>query len=134
MAAQAQAAIASGDLGAVPDPQELRRLFDRYLELGQGYTGGEGYRFIESEARGVFQSILDAIPGLTGGAAPGAADGTAAAPYTTHSPTLQAAVETGNTMLLTEARSQTAILARIRDYTGQTAARLNETLSVRQVA
>lgn len=137
LAGQAQAAIASGDLGAIPDPQELRRLFDQYLEFAQGYTGGEGFRFIESEARGVFQSILSAIPGLArAGAAGGGASatGSATSPFTTQSPALQAAIETGNTLLLSEARNQTAILAQIRNSTRDMAGSLYQTLSVRMVA
>lgn len=137
LAAQAREAMASGNLAGIPDPQELTRLFNQYLEAGRGYTAGEGYRFIESEARGVFQSIIDAIPGLAGAGGAGGTGvptGSPTAPYTMQSPVLQAAIETGNTLLLTEARNQTAILAQIRGHVRDTASRLGESLSVRQVA
>lgn len=137
LAEKARAAMASGNLGGIPDPQELTRLFNQYLEAGKGYTAGEGYRFIEAEARGVFQSIINAIPGLTGAGgvgASGAPTGSPTAPYTMQSPVLQAAIETGNTLLLTEARNQTAILTQIRGHVRDTASRLGETLSVREVA
>lgn len=141
------AEIAGGDftrLGSVTQAAEM------YRKLGQGYTAGEGFRFIEKEIKDALGSITGLVPGLAPGSflglppiVPGAGGtsgfggggfGSSSGPVSVLAPELQRSIETGNTLLLTEARSQTFFLTRIDRNMIRAVEILSSPLSVRNVA
>lgn len=127
--------LKSGDLKNIND---LVPLAQQYGELLQGFTGGEGLRFGMKEIDDTLLAIETLIPGF---AAEMAAIGTESNPMIMDSSTVvgamqdnMGAVNTGNTMMLTELRAgvvemreQTAKLQSIEEA-------LSNPLSVRDVA
>lgn len=120
--------ILSGDLTGLDRVIEYA---DLYRQLAGEFTGGSERRFIEAEIKAALDRITQLAPQIATGGNP---LGVAANPMTMVAPQLQQSLETGNTMLLAEARLQTGLLRLVVQNTHETAAALNTTLSVRDVA
>ncbi len=58
---QVSQAILAGDLD---QRDQFLELAESYRELGAGFTGGEGFRFIDSEIKGIFDTLIASIPGF----------------------------------------------------------------------
>lgn len=125
---QVATALLGGDLAQRDRFLELAGL---YRDLGRGFTAGEGFRFIDSEIKGLMDRLLAQVPGFSLSTAP---LGTPSNPTTMQAPALQATIETGNTMLLAEMRLQTAEMRLARQRLDSIDGSLQNPLSVRDVA
>lgn len=106
-------------------------LADQYRELGGQFTGGQGFRFIDSEIKHAFDQLISIIPGI---GTTGPQLGMPSNPSTVQSPELQFSIEAGNTMIVGELRTQTEILTGIRSDTMNISSVLSNPLQVREVA
>jgi TP901 family phage tail tape measure protein len=126
--------VAQKMLGGDLDQRDrLLELAEQYRELAQGFTGGEAFRFIDSEIKGIFDRII----AMTGGESLTdtlASLGLPSNPMTIQSPELTSSIEDGNVAVLGELRSHTTLLTTIRNENSAMRALLADPLTVRNIA
>lgn len=131
------AAIQGGDLTKL---DQVVNLAQTYGELGQGFTAGEGLRFIMKEIDDALLKLENTVPGIAG-ALSGSPLGSSSNPIQAEAPgTVTAinqtttAVNNGNTLLLEELRSANVKLQHHSGLLQQIESRFNDPFNVRLVA
>lgn len=128
---EAMQAVLGGDLTKL---DSIVSLAQQYGELGQGFTAGEGVRFIMKEIDDAMDLLLSQVPGIAGGLS-GAPLGAASNPMTIQSAALVGAINTGNGMVIDQMRSELTELQAINRNTRRTAELLETgVLSTREIA
>lgn len=134
---ETMAAIQGGDLSKL---DQVVNLAQKYGELGQGFTAGEGLRFIMKEIDDALLALERNVPGIAG-ALSGAPLGSSTNPMQAEAPGTvtainqnTAAVNNGNTLMLDELRAANVKLQHHSGLLQAIETRLTDPVSVRLIA
>lgn len=115
------------DGATLQDRDKLLELADRYINLADEFTGGEAFRFIDAEVKGVLDRFLSIAPGST-------TLGSTTNPMSISAPSVQSAIENGNTAIVTELRTHGGLLISVNNRLQGVESQLSNTLNVRNIA